>query len=201
MSVPAGDTRGHCRLGEDCRIDDRVTIGYGTDDAAPATIGDGAKIRDGTVIYGDVVVGDDFTTGHNVLVREETIIGDDVVLGTNVVVDGQTDVGSSVSAQTGVYVPAKTTIGDRVFLGPHAVLTNDPYPVRQDVDLRGPTLADGVSIGAGATVLPGVTIGENAFVAGGAVVVDDVPAETLAVGVPAETKPLPAELDGGNSFE
>jgi acetyltransferase-like isoleucine patch superfamily enzyme len=99
-----------------------------------------------------------------------------------------------------VYVPPATTIGDDVFVGPRAVLTNDPYPIRKDVDLDGPTLEDHVSIGANATLLPGVTVGEGAFVAAGAVVTDDVPPETLAVGNPAQSRDLPAELDGRNQI-
>jgi acetyltransferase-like isoleucine patch superfamily enzyme len=102
--------------------------------------------------------------------------------------------------QTGVYVPPETEIADDVFLGPHAVLTNDPYPLRTDVGLAGPRLAEDVSIGANATVLPGVTVGERAFVAAGAVVTEDVPPDTLAAGVPAEHHPLPDRLAGPNQF-
>lgn len=184
--------------GADCRIDDDATVGYPEDGDAEAVIGANATVRSGTIIYGDVVVGDGFTTGHNALVREGTTVGDDVLVGTDAVVDGHCVIGSDVSMQTGVYVPTNTTIGDGVFLGPGAVLTNDPYPLREEVDLEGPTIEDGASVGANATVLPGVTVGENAFVSAGAVVTRDVPADTLAVGVPAEHRPLPAELEGGN---
>lgn len=43
----------------------------------------------------------------------------------------------------------------------------------------------GAWIGAHATILAGVTIGENAVVAAGAVVTKDVPANSIAAGVPA----------------
>ena len=187
------------RLGRDGNVDATATLGYGAEDGADGTqIGRDATIREGATIYADVEIGDRFSTGHNVLVREGTTIGDDVVVGTNTVVDGNTTIGSEVSLQTGVYVPRETTIGDRVFVGPNAVLTNDPHPVRDDVDLRGPTLEDGVSVGANATILPGVTVGEEAFVAAGAIVTEDVPPRTLAVGAPAEHRPLPEKLRGEN---
>jgi acetyltransferase-like isoleucine patch superfamily enzyme len=137
-------------------------------------------------------------TGHNALIREQTSIGDDVLIGTNTVIDGYSTIGSNVSLQTGVYVPSETEIGSNVFLGPQATLTNDPHPLRQEVDLEGPVLADDVSIGANATILPGVRLGERSFVAAGAVVTDDVPADTLAVGNPAEHRPLPEALQRGN---
>ncbi len=118
-----------------------------------------------------------------------------MLVGTKTVIDGQTTIGSHVSLQTNVYVPTQTTIGDNVFVGPGAVLTNDEYPVRSDAALEGPTIRDGASVGANATLLPGVAVGENAFVAAGAVVTSDVPPNTLAVGSPAETQPLPAPLE------
>lgn len=186
-------------LGSNVHVDAGATVGYEYDsDVTPAVVGDDATIRAGTIIYADVEVGRGFTTGHDALVREHTTVGEDVVLGTKSVLDGRITVGADVSIQTGVYVPPETAIGDRVFLGPNAVLTNDPYPLRVEVALDGPTLHDGVSIGANATVLPGVTVGEGAFVAAGAVVTEDVPAHTLAVGVPAEHRPLPDRLDREN---
>jgi len=188
-------------IGVDCEIHPGATIGHPGVDADAPVIGDNATIRSGTVIYSDVLIGDDFTTGHGALVREHTIVGDNVVVGTHAVIDGTCTVGSDVSIQTGVYVPTNSHIGDRVFLGPHAVLTNDPYPVRQDTELIGPTLRDDASVGANATILPGVTVGERSFVAAGAVVTEDVPPDTLAVGAPAEHRPLPETLHGRNAIE
>lgn len=194
-------TETRAKTGPTNRIDDEATVGYiHTADAQPAKIGEGATIRAGTIVYAAVEIGEDFTTGHNALVRENTTIGDDVLVGTDTTIDGSCTIGSHVSLQTGVYVPTHTDIGSQVFVGPRAVLTNDPYPVRRDADLTGPTLENHVSIGANATLLPGVTVGRGAFVAAGAVVTEDVPAETLAVGVPARHEPLPEKLTGENTI-
>ncbi len=54
-----------------------------------------------------------------------------------------------------------------------------------DVDRASTTIGDYVFIGANACVMMGVTIGENSVVAAGAVVVDDVEANTIVAGVPA----------------
>jgi acetyltransferase-like isoleucine patch superfamily enzyme len=180
---------------------DDATIGYEyTEESEAPHIGADPTIRAGTIIYDDVAIGDRFSTGHYALVRELTEIGDDVLVGTKAVIDGRTTVGSGVSLQTSVYVPSDTTIGDRVFVGPHAVLTNDPYPVREDADLAGPTIEDHASIGANVTILPDVTVGARSFIAAGSVVVDDVPPETLAVGAPAEHRPLPKEIPRQNEL-
>jgi len=183
------------------RIHPDASVGheYTAESSAPQ-LGANATVRAGTIIYNDVTIGDDFTTGHNALVREHTTIGDNVIVGTNTTIDGQTDVGSAVSMQTNVYVPSNTTIGNNVFLGPNAVLTNDPYPVRKDVELDGPTVHDGVSVGANATILPSVTLGEGSFVAAGATVTKDVPPDTLAIGTPAQHEELPDELHGENDL-
>ena len=188
-------------FGGDVDVDPTAIVGHIYDESCgPATFAGDGTVRAGTIIYGDVAIGDEFNTGHDAVIREQTTLGDDVLVGTKTVIDGYTDVGSHVSMQTGAYVPSHTAIGDEVFLGPHAVLTNDPYPVRRDVDLEGPTIESGATVAANATVLPGVTVSQNSFVAAGAVVIDDVPPDTLAVGVPAENRELPAGLAGGNDL-
>ncbi len=47
-------------------------------------------------------------------------------------------------------------------------------------------IKDGAHIGIGSIILPGVTIGEGAVIGAGAVVSKDIPAYTIAVGVPAK---------------
>ena len=165
-------------------------------DCGPLVLEGGARIRSGTIIYGDVRVGEDFATGHNVLIREETVLGAHVMVGTASVLDGRTRIGDFVKIETGCYIPTDTTIGSRVFLGPHATLTNDRYPLRQRATYRpeGPVLEDDVTLGAGVVICPGVRIGAGSFVAAGAVVTKDVPPGMLVRGVPARWVPLPASL-------
>lgn len=185
--------------GTDCNIDESAILGYG-DFSEPTRIGDDARVRAGSILYGNVTIGDRFQTGHDTIVREDTTIGNDVLVGTKAILDGDCTVGSRVSIQSRAYVPQRTAIGDDVFLGPAVALTNDPYPIRRESRLEGPHLADGVSIGANATVLPGVSIGAESFVAAAAVVTEDVPERRLAVGAPASIRPLPPELAAPNDI-
>jgi serine O-acetyltransferase len=52
-----------------------------------------------------------------------------------------------------------------------------------------PTIGNNVDIGAGAKLLGPITIGDNVIVGANAVVLCDVPANSIAVGVPAIVKP------------
>lgn len=53
---------------------------------------------------------------------------------------------------------------------------------------RHPTLGHNITVGAGARVLGPVTVGDGVQIGANAVVVKDVPAGAVAVGVPAETR-------------
>ncbi|MHB1432112.1 MAG: acyltransferase [Streptosporangiaceae bacterium] len=181
----------------DSVIDEHAVVGLAYDGFTnPARIGGGCLVRRGTVIFADVVIGEHTQTGMGAYIREHTTIGSNCVIGTAVIIEGHTDIGDYVIVQSGVFLPTMTRIGNRVFIGPRAVLTNDRYPLRmrESYAPEGPVIGDDATIGANATLLPGVRIGEGAMVAAGAVVTGDVPPWTLAVGVPARIRDLPARL-------
>lgn len=158
-------------------------------------VGENALIRSNTILYCNVRIGNNFQTGHNVLIRENTVIGDNVSIGTNSVIEGDSSIGNNVNIQSNVFIPINTVIEDFVFIGPNAVLTNDKYPPsRKGVDLRGPILRKGVSVGANTVILPGVEIGEGSMISAGAVVTKDVLEWKLAIGCPAEVTDLPEDL-------
>jgi len=56
---------------------------------------------------------------------------------------------------------------------------------------RHPTLGDNVVVGAGAKILGPVWIGDGAQIGANAVVITDVPAGAIAVGVPAKIRSRP----------
>lgn len=82
------------------------------------------------------------------------------------------------------------TIDDNVMIGPRVNLLSETHPIepesRKFLIAKPIHIKQNAWIGAGATILPGVTIGEHAVVAAGAVVSKDVPARTVAAGIPAK---------------
>ena len=95
---------------------------------------------------------------------------------------------------------APITIGDGCMFGPRVSLITATHPVeaerrcwRDDIPYEGEyarpiTIGDQVWLGAGVIVNPGVTIGDRAVIASGSVVTRDIPADSLAAGVPAVVK-------------
>lgn len=100
-------------------------------------------------------------------------------------------VGDDAFINRDAYIRPGTVIGDRVNLGPFVRLITDTHDIgpaeRRAGAVRHDPIAigDGTWIGASVTVLAGVSIGRGCVVAAGAVVVDDLPDNSLAAGVPA----------------
>ena len=82
---------------------------------------------------------------------------------------------------TGVVIGETTEIGDDVTLYQGVTLGG----TGKDTGKRHPTIGNGVMIGAGAKVLGPFRVGDNSNIAAGAVVLEEIPPESTAVGVPA----------------
>ena len=82
----------------------------------------------------------------------------------------------------GIVIGETAEIGDDVLLYQGVTLGG----TGKDVGKRHPTLGNNVMVGSGARVLGPITINDNARIAAGAVVLQDVPANATAVGVPAQ---------------
>ena len=84
-------------------------------------------------------------------------------------------------------------LGERVMVSPKVTFITVGHPVDTE-DRRvwltgGPIdVAENVWIGAGATILPGVSIGRDSVIAAGAIVADDVPAQSLVTGAKAAVR-------------
>ena len=112
-------------------------------------------------------------------------------------------------ARTGIEIHPGAVIGRRFFID-HGmgVVIGETAEIGDDVMMyhgvtlggrslqrvkRHPTIEDGVVIGAGARVLGPVVVGAHARIGANAVVVRDVPPESVVVGVPGVVRPSKAQ--------
>lgn len=145
----------------------------------------------------DVKLGKNVKIYHSKLVNLYGCnIGSECNIGAFVEIRKEVKIGNRVKIQAFAFVPEKVVIEDEVFIGPHVVFTNDPFPRATDLNgnlkkesdwVQVPTFVKrGASIGANSTIVCGVTIGEGSMVGAGSVVTKDVPAWTVVAGNPAK---------------
>jgi acetyltransferase-like isoleucine patch superfamily enzyme len=101
-----------------------------------------------------------------------------------------------------VVVKAGLTIGDRTLIGEYVAIHDESHVIengkvkgRNDFEAKPITIGSDVWIGAKATILPGVTIGDRCIIGANAVVTKDVPAGSVAVGIPAKVIKQLTELE------
>jgi maltose O-acetyltransferase len=107
--------------------------------------------------------------------------------------DGFLEIGERTLVNYGCSIAAmkRVTIGERCLIGPHCMIIDSAFhdvdPERRlDPPVGDPiTIGENVWLGARVIVLPGVTIGNDSVVGIGSIVTSDIPARSLAVGVPA----------------
>ncbi len=108
-----------------------------------------------------------------------TDFGKNITLGKGVFINA----GCKFQDQGGIYIDDYALIGHNAVL---ATLNHGFSPERRhDLYPKPIHIGKRVWLGANVTVLPGVTIGDNAIIAAGAVVTENVPANTVFAGVPA----------------
>jgi acetyltransferase-like isoleucine patch superfamily enzyme len=150
-------------------------------------IGDNVVIDDNCLLDAKGDTNRGIRIGSGVFVGRNTILscknGDiEIADGANIGFNCELFSASRVRIGAGTLLAAYTYIigGDHDFSDPSASILD------QGRKSEGVLVGEGAWIGAGAKVLDGVSVGDKAIVGAGAVVTRDVPAQAVAVGIPAK---------------
>ena len=151
-------------IGPGCFIDDYVTI-FGHADGGKVVLGERVHLYRGTII--EIGAGGSVYIGHDVHIQ------------ANCNLKGfkcDTHIGAHVQMAPGCgFSPYQHGFSD-----PTRSMREQPITSKGDI-----VVGEDVWFGMGVKVMDGVTIGDGALLGAGAVVLNDVPALSIAVGVPA----------------
>ncbi|MFT5050718.1 MAG: acetyltransferase-like isoleucine patch superfamily enzyme [Chlamydiales bacterium] len=155
------------------------------------SVGHGVKIEELAEVQclsrRGVTLGDRVTIGRGASIRPSSYYGHEP--GEGLEVGNGTAIGafSWIGASGFVSIGRDVMFGPRVVILPENHVFEDPTATikSQGVVREGVVIEDDCWLGANVTVLAGVTIGQGSIIAAGAVVTKDVPANSIAGGVPA----------------
>ena len=115
------------------------------------------------------------------IIREQVELGDGAVVMMGAILNIGVVVGAGTMIDMGAVLGGRATVGARCHIGAGAVLAG----VIEPASAKPVVIEDEVLIGANAVVIEGCRIGRGAVVAAGAVVISDVPPDTVVAGCPA----------------
>ena len=149
-------------------------------------------IADNVVIDDNCLLDAKGETNAGIRISTGVFIGRNSILSCK---NGDIEVGAAanIGFNCEVFSASRVTIGARTMLAAYSYVIGgdhdraDPSKpaLEQARTSAGVTVGEGVWLGAGAKVLDGVAIGDMAVIGAGAVVTADVPAQAVAVGIPA----------------
>jgi acetyltransferase-like isoleucine patch superfamily enzyme len=198
-------------IGPGCAIGDNAVLGKRPVLSARSTsagevgrlvLGREVRVSAGAVLAAGAELGDGCVVGDLATVRERVRVGEGVVIGRGVCIENDVEIWAFTKIQTNAYITAGTVLEAHVFIAPGVVTTNDNLmgrTERRHALKKGPVVRRGARIGGAVVLLPGVEVGEEAFIGAGAVVIGDVPAGKVVVGIPGRVlRDVPADelLDG-----
>lgn len=150
-------------------------------------IGNSVRIRKGSRIS---------SKGNRIIIRDNVWMDYDSDIRAFSGYGGLVEIGEGTHIGPGVYItgPGKVTIGRNCLIAVQSMLIANNHvfsdlnvPIHsQGLVCKGIQIEEDCWLGAGVKVLDGVTIGRGSVIGAGSVITRDIPAYSVAVGVPAK---------------
>lgn len=116
------------------------------------------------------------------VIRNDVEIGDHAVIMMGAIINIGAVIGEGTMIDMGAVLGGRAIVGKHCHIGAGTVLAGVVEPASATPVI----IEDDVLIGANAVVIEGCRVGKGAVVAAGAVVIEDVPANTVVAGCPAK---------------
>lgn len=158
--------KGHTKIGEE------VTLTNGTA-IIDSTVGAKSVITNSTIEHSTLA--DGVTVGPYAHIRPDSTLEADVHIGNFVEVKGS-HIGADTKAGHLTYI-GNAQVGSKVNFGAGTITVN--YDGKSKYKT---VIGDNVFVGSNSTLIAPVTIGDNALTAAGSSIVEDVPADSIAIG-------------------
>lgn len=178
---------------------------------ADVQIGPDTTIFPNTHLEGKTHIGSDCRIGPNAIIRD-SVIGDSCNVGASMIesstLEAQVDIGPFCHLRPGAYLSShvhlgnfaevkKSRLGEGVHMGHFSYMGDAQVGAHTNIaagtitcnfdgkNKNATVIGENVFIGSDSMLVAPLTIGDNARTGAGAVVTKDIPADSLAVGVPA----------------
>ena len=130
-------------------------------------IGNGSVLSPNSVIYTDVLIGSGTLIGDGASIREQVRIGNNCIISRYVTINYNTIIGNDTKIMDNSHITGNMIIGNNVFISVNVSSVNDNNIGRISYDenvIKGPSIEDYVSIGAGAILLPNVILKKGSII-------------------------------------
>ncbi|MBO8160016.1 MAG: 2,3,4,5-tetrahydropyridine-2,6-dicarboxylate N-acetyltransferase [Thermosipho sp. (in: Bacteria)] len=119
---------------------------------------------------------------HGAIIRDMVKIGEGAIIMMGAIINIGAEIGEKTMIDMNAVIGGRAIIGKNCHIGAGTVIAG----VIEPPSAKPVIIEDNVIVGANAVILEGVHVGKNSVIAAGAVVIEDVPENSVVAGVPGK---------------